>query len=153
MMQEMPDIEWIRAQARRQAMEQRQRLMEQTGRDRVAVEHALWLHDDDEEKAKDYLMRRVRGLFPLGRVLITPGAADVLTEAAVAPHALLERHVAGDWGEEIDQHDTAVNEAALKTGARLLSAYRVSGKAAPEKVWLITEADRSATTILLPDEY
>ncbi len=147
------DMEEIRRAVRRQAIEERQRLMEETGHDWDEVEHALFLHDGDAEKARDYLMpARCRDLFPLGQVLITPGAEDALTEAAVAAHTLVARHAAGDWGEEIDEHDRAANEAALTSGARL-SAYRVSGEDAPVKVWIITEADRSATIILLPDEY
>ncbi len=63
--------------------------------------------------------------------------------------ALLSRHVCGDWGE-VDAHDRAVNENALKTGAaRLLSAYTVAGK----RIWVITEASRTETTILLQEEY
>ncbi len=63
--------------------------------------------------------------------------------------ALLSRHVCGDWGE-VDAHDRAVNENALKTGAaRLLRAYTVAG----ERIWVITEASRTETTILLPEEY
>lgn len=148
------DMEEIRQAAIAMERAKRSRLVEETGRTWDEVEHSLFLHDGDVEKARDYLMpARRRNLFPLGRVLITPGAADALTEAAVAPHTLLERHVAGDWGEEIDEHDRAVNEMALKTGARLLSVYRVGGKDAPVKVWIITEASREATTILLPDEY
>ena len=59
------------------------------------------------------------------------------------------RHMAGDWGD-VDEEDKAANDQALTDGSRLLSAYRT---AAAKKLWIITEADRSATTILLPEEY
>ncbi len=61
----------------------------------------------------------------------------------------LQRHAAGDWGE-VDAHDKAENEYSLQQGFRLLSAYRLADGT---KIWIITEADRSATTLLLPEEY
>ena len=61
----------------------------------------------------------------------------------------LSRHVTGDWGTVGDE-DKKLNDAAVKDGTRILSAYQTS---AGEKLWVITEADRSSTTILLPDEY
>ena len=85
--------------------------------------------------------------FPSGRVVITPGALDTLSEASV--HLALSRHLSGDWGE-LDRADTQANERALIEGSRLFSSYRDS---AGVKFWIITEADRSATTILLPEEY
>jgi len=128
--------------------------VKETGRTYDEVEYALSTYDGNEEKARDYLMpARRRDLFLLGRVLITPGAEEALTEAAVAAHTLVARHVAGDWGEGIEVHDRAANEAALTSGTRLLSAYRVSGKDAPVKIWIITEANRAATTVLLAEEY
>ena len=60
---------------------------------------------------------------------------------------LLARHACGDWGD-LDTYDSAANETALKVGARILSAFNLS-----ERIWIITEADRASTTILLPDEY
>ena len=85
--------------------------------------------------------------FPLGRVVITPNALDQLTPADI--QLGLQRHQAGDWGE-LDEHDRQENDAALRTGLRLLSSYRsVSGVT----FWIITEANRSATTLLLPDDY
>jgi len=88
-------------------------------------------------------------LFPLGRTVATPGALDALGLAGVAPQSLLDRHARGDWGE-LDEEDRRANGRALSGGARLLSAY-----ALPDgiRVWVITEADRSATTLLLPEEY
>jgi len=72
-----------------------------------------------------------------------------LTEAGQTPGDFLSRHVAGDWGE-IDPEDRGLNEEALREGARVFSVYRTSKGA---KVWVITEADRASTCILLPDEY
>ena len=84
--------------------------------------------------------------FPLGRLVVTPGTLDALDIRQAL--GLIGRHVAGDWGE-LDAEDRAANEAALVHGTRLLSAYTVD----QARVWIITEADRSATTILLPEEY
>ena len=85
---------------------------------------------------------------PLGRVLATPGALKLLVEAGGHPFELLARHATGDWGE-LCAFDRRQNEMALRTGERVLSSYPVGGG----KVWVITEADRSITTILLPEEY
>jgi hypothetical protein len=87
------------------------------------------------------------GRFPLGRVVITRRAADALDGPSV--HAAIKRHHHGDWGE-LDEHDRKANERSLSDGARLLSAYRDRHET---KFWIITEADRSATTILLPEDY
>lgn len=92
-------------------------------------------------------VRRPR--FPLGRILATPGALAALDQSGDSAHGLLMRHATGDWGELCDD-DKQANEAALGQGTRLLSAYRLGDGT---KVWIITEADRSATTILLPEEY
>lgn len=90
-----------------------------------------------------------RPLFDLGQIVATPGALAALEEAGVQPLALLARHVNGDWGE-LDDHDKAENEYSVKHGLRILSAYPLP---TGERIWIITEADRSATTFLLPDEY
>ncbi len=86
--------------------------------------------------------------FPLGRVVATPGALKLLEEAGEDPLYYPVRHHSGDWGE-LDAHDRRENELSLKHGWRLVSSYPVGD----EKVWIITEADRSYTTILLPSEY
>jgi len=65
------------------------------------------------------------------------------------PPEALQRHVAGDWGE-LDEEDKKANDGALQTGERLLSAYQ---SATGTKFWIITEADRSVTTVLLPEDY
>jgi hypothetical protein len=87
--------------------------------------------------------------FPLGRIVATPGALAALEEAGESPGIFLKRHVTGDWGE-VDQPDKQENEFSVAHGFRLLSAYTVTNGT---KLWIITEADRSATTILLPSEY
>jgi hypothetical protein len=87
--------------------------------------------------------------FALGRTFITPGAEEALQIAGQTAIEFLRRHMSGDWGELSDE-DVKENEFSLKEGLRLLSAYH-TGKG--QKIWIITEADRSATTILLPSEY
>lgn len=87
--------------------------------------------------------------FSLGRLVATPDAFAALHAAGWAPTHLLRRHVRGDWGE-ISEADRGANERALQEGARLLSVYTLPTAV---KVWVITEADRSATTILLPHQY
>jgi hypothetical protein len=87
--------------------------------------------------------------FPLGRLLATPGALQALEKAGQQPQEFLDRHSKGDWGE-LDSHDIRENEFSLARGLRLLSSYTT---AAGDKLWIITEADRSATTLLLPEEY
>ena len=86
---------------------------------------------------------------PLGRVVSTPGALGAFTEAGEHPFVFLARHANGDWGD-LCPEDARANERALRTGERLLSAY---GLRDGTKIWIITEADRSSTCILLPEEY
>jgi len=88
--------------------------------------------------------------FPLGQTVATPGAAAALDALGQEPLDLLRRHVQGDWGN-LDEEDQRANNRALKTGARLLSAYTLNDGVTC--LWIITEADRSATTLLLPQEY
>jgi hypothetical protein len=89
-------------------------------------------------------------LFDLGAVVATPGALEILEEAGIDPSELLARHQGGDWGE-LDAHDRRANKRAIKYGTRLLSSYPIGEAGA--KVWIITEADRSSTCVLLPSEY
>ena len=91
------------------------------------------------------------GPLPLGRVSATPGALRTLSEVGEDPLRLLVRHASGDWGE-LDAHDRQENQRSLKNGWRVLSSYPI-GEDGGEKVWVITEADRSVTTILRPEEY
>ena len=87
--------------------------------------------------------------FALGQTFITPGAEEALQIAGQTELEFLRRHMSCDWGELSDD-DLRENELSLKEGFRLLSNYRtVKGHA----IWIITEADRSATTVLLPSEY
>jgi hypothetical protein len=99
--------------------------------------------------------RQLQSLFPVGTIVATPGAL-----AACGPDALiafLARHVTGDWGV-VSIEDRHTNDGALRHGMRLLSAYPIdpakpSAGHGANTLWIITEADRSATTFLLPEEY
>jgi hypothetical protein len=95
-------------------------------------------------------MESVAPLFSLGQIVSTPGALDALARANQQPDHFLNRHVSGDWGSELSDEDKAENEYSLLHDFRILSSYRT---AAGEKLWVITEADRSSTTILLPEDY
>ena len=88
-------------------------------------------------------------LFPLGQTVMTPGAQEALQRAGQLPRTFLASHVRGDWGD-LDAEDKRANDRALKDGTRILSAYHTKKG---DKLWVITEADRSVTTILLPSEY
>ena len=88
------------------------------------------------------------GPLPLGRIVATPGALKVLREAGEDPLRCLARHCSGDWGD-LDEYNRRENERSLKHGWRVLSSYPVG----EERIWIIIEADRSVTTILLPEEY
>ena len=90
----------------------------------------------------------MKRLFPLGQVVDTPGALAAIKKAGQQPGEFLARHVSGDWGD-VPPEDIMENEFSLKHGFRLLSTYRTS---ADDKLWVITEADRSSTCILLPEE-
>jgi len=85
---------------------------------------------------------------PLGEVVATPGALNLLQRANLNPIQMLLRHRSGDWGD-VQPEDALANEAAAIHGNRVISSYEVAG----ERLWIITEADRSATTLLLPEEY
>ncbi|MGD0463888.1 MAG: hypothetical protein ABSB74_15485 [Tepidisphaeraceae bacterium] len=86
---------------------------------------------------------------PLGRLLSTPGAIGAMAKAGQDPLALISRHRTGDWGG-VDAADRAANDQAVIEGERILSAYTLKDGI---RLWIITEADFSATTILLPSEY
>lgn len=88
-----------------------------------------------------------RPKFQLGGTYSTPGALKALT--AEEMQRFMSRHHRGDWGD-LDEEDKQTNDQALIDGGRLFSAYH---SATGIKVWIITEADRSATTVLLPSEY
>ena len=95
--------------------------------------------------------------FELGRTVATPGALDVLAPYPDRLAALMRCHVQGDWGL-VCEADKSANDQALEAGDRLLSAYAIDPDQASlgwgdNTVWIITEADRSVTTVLLPDDY
>lgn len=101
--------------------------------------------------------------FPLGQIVATPGALELLQETGFSAAALVSRHVHGSWGD-LCEEDRAENEFAVNRRLRILSCYRLVdaerlAATPPEKrsalptLWIITEADRSVTTLLCPDEY
>lgn len=87
--------------------------------------------------------------FAPGQILATPGVLKALEDANESALPYLQAHLSGEWGI-LDEEDKQANDDALKFGDRLLSAYKLKDRT---KIWIITEADRSATTLLLPDEY
>lgn len=110
-------------------------------------------------------------LFDLGQVVATPGALELMHITDTSPLRLIARHVAGDWGD-CHPDDAQTNNDAVREGMRVMSVYRLplieppvqvdstaTNHAIPphatddDQVWVITEADRSVTTILLPEEY
>lgn len=88
-------------------------------------------------------------MFPLGQVVATPGALEALAESNQNAQTFLARHASGDWGD-VSCEDWQANNHALTNGGRILSAYRTAKE---KKLWVVTEADRSATTLMLPEEY
>jgi hypothetical protein len=94
--------------------------------------------------------------FNPGVLLATPGASEAFERNGETPFPYLQRHVAGDWGEELCQEDRLLNDQALIDGSRLLSAYKL--KDGTTRIWIITEAvgengRRECTTAILPSEY
>lgn len=87
--------------------------------------------------------------FEPGQIVATPGALTALEKAGQQPGEFLTRHVHRDWGD-LDEEDRRENEYSLEHGFRVLSAYRTN---AGDRLWIITEADRSVTTLLLPEDY
>ena len=87
--------------------------------------------------------------FSLGQVVATPGALESFTAVGETPLPYLSRHAAGDWGD-LDEDDKRMNDLAAKLDERILSAYMLTDGT---RIWIITEADRSSTTLLLPEEY
>lgn len=88
--------------------------------------------------------------FALGAVVATPGALEACEEASVSPSSLIARHASGDWGK-IPPEDARENELSVREGFRILSSYPVGENG--QNIWIITEADRSSTCLLLPEEY
>ena len=87
-------------------------------------------------------------LFKLGKVVATPGALKFCEEHSINPLMLLKRHIAGDYGD-LSIEDVQANILAVQHDLRIFSSYKFDGS----KIWIITEADRSSTCLLMPDEY
>ena len=87
--------------------------------------------------------------FALGSEVITPGACSAIARTVCNPRQFLDRHMSGDWGD-LDDGDKRINDLAIQDNERILSAYHLGDGT---KIYIITEADRSVTTILLPEEY
>lgn len=87
--------------------------------------------------------------FPLGKIVATPGALETLSSSGETPASFLNRHLGGDWGDICDE-DKRLNDEAVECGFRILSAFKTQKDVT---LWIITEADRSSTCILLPEEY
>ncbi len=90
-----------------------------------------------------------RPKFAIGKTVATPGAMAAMEEAGVNPGELLTRHVTGDWGD-VCEEDGGLNDEAIDDGTRILSVYKINDELT---IWVITEADRSSTCLLLPEEY
>ena len=87
--------------------------------------------------------------FPLGRLAATPGALEAMAASGQTAEFFFARHASGDWGE-VNEEDQKLNDEALVHGDRILSAYRTLKGV---RLWVVTEADRSSTVALLPQEY
>jgi hypothetical protein len=87
--------------------------------------------------------------FALGQIVATPGALEALNAAGQTPSFFLDQHAVGNWGE-VNAEDKSLNDLALVDGSRLLSAYRTLKNS---RIWIITEANRASTCLLLPEEY
>ena len=102
-------------------------------------------HDPDSPSAQ--VLREPK--FTPGQVVATPGVLAALEDCHCTPIELLTRHLSGDWGS-VPVEDAQSNDLALQSGGRLLSSYPIGPNT---RIWVITEADRSVTTFLLPSEY
>ncbi|MBK7356156.1 hypothetical protein [Propionivibrio sp.] len=92
--------------------------------------------------------KRTLPLFSLGKIVATPSLLDHFIEHCTRPDSFIEQHVRGNWGD-IPPEDIRENDFSVLNGFRVLSAYEVGGK----RFWILTEADRSVTTLLFPEEY
>ena len=99
-----------------------------------------------------FSVRHKLPMFSVGNVVATPGALDLLDRHALNAATILRRHMWGDFGT-VCAEDRAANLAAIGNGARILSAYKVGPAGKTERLWVLTDADRSVTTLLLPSEY
>ena len=91
----------------------------------------------------------MKPLFTLGQLVATPGALKAIEASGDSLSSYFSRHQSADWGE-VDAHDRKENELSLEQGFRLMSVYSLSTGV---KIWVITEADRASTCVLLPEEY
>jgi len=89
-------------------------------------------------------------LFKLGQVVATPGALRVIEENVIDTWSLLQRHANGDWGC-VPEEDALENKLSVENGYRVMSSYPLNDRG--DKLWIITEANRSSTCLLLPEEY
>jgi len=96
--------------------------------------------------------KRLGPLFSPGKVVMTRAVADLYEANPFGPQKWLRKHLRGDWGN-LCSDDAEVNEEALKSGGRLFSSYDLGPDSPEPKLWIITEADRSVTTLLLPSDY
>jgi hypothetical protein len=90
----------------------------------------------------------MKTMFPFGQIVMTPGAIEALEQVNVSAQSILQRHILGDWGDVTDS-DKRANELAVEMGGTILSAYKLPRGI---EVWVLTEPDRTATTVLLPNE-
>lgn len=86
--------------------------------------------------------------FRLGRCVATQVAASYLSECSIKPESLISRHICGDWGD-ITEEDSQANEAAIKDGGRILSAYNICG----QMVWVYTNQSIRQTSVILAGEW
>jgi hypothetical protein len=129
-----------------------QDLLAAYARARETHEHNPSLHSEAVlETGLQFLIQELHrpGAFELGQLVMTPGANDTLQRARQLPLEFLLRHKNGDWGD-LPPEDVRENERALRDGSRVFSSYLTRTE---EKLWIITEWDRSATTLLLPEDY
>jgi hypothetical protein len=87
--------------------------------------------------------------FSLGVCVATPAARAMLAKHSLSECNLIDRHVAGDWGD-LSEDGNKINDSAIESGDQILSVYKLGGG---DTVWIITEHDRSVTTVLLPEDY
>lgn len=114
------------------------------------IQFQEWLEQAELRPEEQRIRRRPQlMLFSLGSVVATPGALDALETARQTPQVFLDRHITGDWGS-LPKEDMAENERALIYGSRIFSGYDLADGT---RMWVITEADRSSTCLLLPSEY
>jgi hypothetical protein len=105
--------------------------------------------ETSRDKPRNSSGSALAGSFKLGQIVSTPGALNALTEANQTPLEFLARHAAKDWGD-VSEEDAHENDLSVRESFRVLSAYRLRTGG---KIWIITEADRSSTCILTPEEY